>query len=256
MLGTSEHAGCSRVPRFAPHLRREGVVTSCPAAGGRCAAAAPRRSRRTAWSAAGLRGVGAGGGELYACYGPTTGPGRERGRILPPLAEAGLDIVLRGPRASRPGRRATAAWPVLLGHVAGLRVAAGARRRRDGSDKVDPAHERDVAGQVVPGGGGPRTPGGATRGRTRRSSRASTPWALSRSLNSSLSTQLARRGRGPGCAARPRTSTPRAAARPSTASTSLLGSPVSRSSASPCQSAKTMTSPGPVPSMPSWSRAK
>ena len=55
---------------------------------------------------------------------------------------------------------------------------------------------------------------------------------------------------------RPRTSTPRSSARPSTSTTSLPGSPVSRSSASPCQSVKKIRSPSRVASIRSYSSAK
>ena len=91
--------------------------------------------------------------------------------------------------------------------------------------------------------------------RTRMSSRASAPRRWSRLPRRRFSSEVKPRASRCERQTRPRTSTPRSSARPSTAETSLPGSPISRSSASPCQSVKSTRSPSRVASSRSYSSA-
>ena len=171
----------------------------------------------------------------------------ERRGVLPSLAEDRLDIV--------DGR--------ALDRVPAGRARAGSPRTRRssgwacGSPWWSASSRRLWARSMPPTNATSREGSSRCRmttnfwwceppGRTRMSSSTSAPRRWSRSPRCRFS--VAKKPVWSRCDrhTRPRTSTPRSSAEPSTSTTSEPGSPVSRSSASPCQSVKSTRSPARV----------
>ena len=242
---------CSRGPRSARRRGRTGSRGRA-AGSGRSAAAArvcdPADGRRRR-----LRGQRVRAGvEPAQPVGPLAQrAAAQRRRVLPPLAEDGLDRRAPPGPGRGPGRRATAGGRRTRPRAAGTAGRRGARRRRAGCGRGrcrrSHATSRDGSSRwrITTNFWWCEPPA-----RTRMSRSTSAPRRWSRSPRWRFS--AAKKPVWSRCErhTRPRTSTPRSSADPSTSSTSLPGSPVSRSSASPCQSVKRTRSPGSVASQP------